>query len=133
MNRIQKISFSDVQEFLNYLPKKELILVQSLRSIILDCMPNPIEKLRYNVPYYYQHSSVCFIWPASIPWGKVQKNGVMLGFPKGYLMRDEIGFFKTDERKHVRSRTFHHIKEIDSDLIKTYIFEAWQVDEINHL
>ena len=71
--------------------------------------------MSYNVPYYYQHSRVCFIWPSSIPWAKVQKNGVLLGFCNGIFMRDEIDYLEKGDRKQV--------------YVKTYIFEALLVDE----
>ncbi|MCK5103307.1 MAG: hypothetical protein KAR17_10850, partial [Cyclobacteriaceae bacterium] len=79
MAKVQRVKFDSIQDLLNFLPKHELDIVQHLRSIVLACFPNPIEKLSYNVLYYYQHSRVCFIWPSSVPWGKVQKNGVLLG------------------------------------------------------
>jgi len=128
MNQFQHIRFDTISDFLNFLPKHELQIVQILRAIILECLPNPIEKLAYNVPYYYLHSRICFIWPASIPWGNVRMNGVQLGFPKGYLMRDEIGYLEKGNRKQVYSKTYFDAREIDTDLVKTYIFEAIAVD-----
>jgi len=128
MNQFQNISFSSIQEFLDYLPKNERLIVDILRAIVFECLPNPHEKLSYNVPYYFNRSRVCFIWPSSIPWGKVKKSGVILGFPKGYLMRDELHFLEAGNRKHVRTKTYFDATEIDTDLVKTYIFEAIKVD-----
>lgn len=129
MAKIQKVKFNSIQDFLNFLPKHELDIVQHLRSIVLPCFPHPLEKLSYNVPYYYQHSRVCFIWPSSVPWGKVSKNGVLLGFCNGYLLRDEINYLEKDTRKQVYVKTFNKIEDIDPHHIKTYIFEALLVDE----
>lgn len=129
MKQFQNIKFTSIEDFLEFLPKEELRIVNLLRAIILDCFPNPIEKLAYNVPYYYQYSRVCFIWPSSIPWGNVRKDGVILGFVNGHLMRDEIGFLEASTRKQVRTKTFFNVSEIDPDLVKTYIFEALAVDE----
>jgi len=129
MNKFQPLSFVSIEEFLDFLPENELKIVQHLRSIILDCFPNPKEKLSYNVPYYFQQSRVCFIWPSSVPWGKVKRDGVLLGFTKGYLMRDEIGYLEKGDRKQVYTKTFHRIDEIDTELVKTYIFEALEVDQ----
>ena len=61
MSQLQKIKFENMEEFLTFLPENEIKIVQTLRKIVLGCFPNPIEKLSYNVPYYYQHSRVCFI------------------------------------------------------------------------
>lgn len=129
MEKLQKVKFDSIQDFLNYLPKHELNIVQRLRSVVLSIFPNPIEKLSYNVPYYYQNSRVCFIWPSSVPRGKVQKKGVLLGFCNGYLLRDEINYLEKDARKQVYVKTFNKIEDIDPQLVKTYIFEAILDDE----
>jgi len=128
MNRFQKLSFISIEEFFDYLPHNELIIAQQLRTIALQSMPNPTEKLAYNVPFYYQHSRVCFIWPSSVLWGKVEKGGVLLGFPKGHLLRDEIGWLEAGSRKEVRSKTFFKSEEIDAAMVRSYIQEALRVD-----
>lgn len=129
MNQFQKIKFNTVDEFLAYLPENELVIVQKLRHIILSCFPNPIEKISYNVPFYFQNSRVCFVWPSAVPWGKVKMNGVQLGFSKGYLMRDELGYLEKGNRKQVYTKTFLSLQEIDPDLVKTYVLEAIRVDQ----
>lgn len=96
---------------------------------MLDCFPNPIEKLSYNVPYYYQHSRICFLWPSSIQWGNVKKDGVLLGFCNGYLLRDEINYLEKENRKKVYVKTFRDIEEVETDIVKTYIAEAILLDD----
>ena len=129
MAKVQKVKFDSIQDFFNYLPEHELDIVQHLRSIVLACFPDPKEKLSYNVLYYYQHSRVCFIWPSSIPWGKVKNNGVLLGFCNGIFMRDEIDYLEKGDRKQVYVKTYYKTEDIDPHLVKTYIFEAILVDE----
>jgi hypothetical protein len=80
------------------------------------------------VPFYYQYGRVCYIWPSSIPWGKVAEGGVLLGFPKGHLLRDELGWLEAGNRKEVRSKTFFKSAEIDTAMVRTYIQEAIRVD-----
>lgn len=128
MNRLQPVSFRSIDEFLGYIPPHEKKVVDVLRHLISDCIPGVKEKLSYNVPYYYRHSRICFIWPASVPWGNVKMNGVQLGFCYGYLMQDESGFLEKGNRKQVYSRTFTDIREIDADLVRTLLFEAVEVD-----
>lgn len=128
MSQFQKLSFSSVDEFLAHLPENELRIVQALRNIVMSCFAHPIERLSYNVPFYYRNSRVCFIWPSSIAWGKVPMNGVQLGFSNGYLMRDEIGYLEKGNRKQVYSKTFYSVEDIDHDLVKTYVLEAIRVD-----
>ncbi len=128
---MQNVSFRNVGELLDFLPDQERELVDILRTIILECLPNCVEKLSYNVPYYFGHSRICFIWPASVPWGNLEQNEVLLGFCKGYLLMDEIGYLEKGNRKKVFGKTFKHKKEIDEDLLKAYLFEALELDEIH--
>ncbi|MCX2681473.1 DUF1801 domain-containing protein [Galbibacter sp. EGI 63066] len=125
---MQNIDFDTVDDFLDYLPDNERKIVDYLRRIILECIPGCTEKLSYNVPFYYRHARICFIWPSSVPWGKV-KAGVQLGFCNGNLLQDELNYLDKGGRKQVYSKTFTDIKAIDVDLLKTYIFDAVKVDK----
>ncbi|MBG6110650.1 hypothetical protein IWX84_001530 [Flavobacterium sp. CG_9.10] len=123
MGNPQGIQFESVNEFLDNLPEEELEIVLFLRKIILECMPDCKEKLAYNVPFYYRHSRICYIWPASIPWGKVEK-GVSIGFCKGASFLDET--FETT--KFASKLIFNSVKEIDVPILKQQIYEAILVD-----
>jgi hypothetical protein len=129
MSKMQNVSFKNVDEFLDYIPDNERKIVDFLRELITECIPECKEKLSYNVPYFSKHSRICFIWPASVPWGNVKMNGVLLGFCKGYLLQDEINYLEKGNRKQVYSKTFFEIEEIDADLLSAYLFEAVGVDE----
>ena len=126
---MQNVDFRNVEEFLDYLPDHERKMVDLLREIIFECIPECKEKLSYNVPYFSRYSRICFIWPASIPWGKVKMNGVQLGFCKGYLLQDEFGYLEKGNRKQVFSKTFFNIKDINEDLLKAYLFDAVEIDQ----
>lgn len=123
MGNPQGIQFKSVNEFLDNLPEEELEIVLFLQKIIMECMPDCKEKLAYNVPFYYRHSRICYIWPASVHWGKVEK-GVAIGFCKGASFLDET--FETT--KFISKRTFTSIKEFDVPLLKQQIYEAILVD-----
>lgn len=124
MENPQEIEFKSIQEFLDYLPEEELEIVLFLRKIVLECMPDCKERLAYNVPFFYRHSKICYIWPASIPWEKVS-NGVGIGFCKGASLLDE-----TFETISFSSKSlFSSIKEIDVDSLKQQIYEAISIDE----
>ncbi len=127
---MQNVSFRDMEEFLDFLTAEELVIVESLRNIILSCLPNCTEKLSYNVPFYKINKNICFVWPASVLWGKKKAyEGVLLGFSYGYLLNDELNYLEKGKRKHVTVKRFENIREIDRDLLKTYIFEAALIDE----
>ena len=120
MENTQGIEFKTVEEFLDYLTADELEIVLFLRKIILECMPDCKEKLANNVPFYYRHSRICYIWPATIPWQEVS-NGVAIGFCKGDSLLDET--FTTAKF------TFDSVKEIDIAFVKQQIQEAILIDE----
>ncbi|MDX1641781.1 MAG: DUF1801 domain-containing protein [Balneolaceae bacterium] len=84
-----------MDEFLDFLPDDERSIVHYLRDLVLSTLHPIEEKLAYNVPFYYGQSRICYIWPASIPWGGVN-HGVILGFCRGYLLSDDIGYLKKE-------------------------------------
>ena len=128
--KMQSVSFKNVDEFLAYLPKDELKIVEFLRNNVLECIPGCREKLSYNVPYYSKHYGICFIWPASVAWGsKITYKGVRLGFANGYLLSDESNYLDKGDRKQVYWKDFADIKEIDVALIKSFLYEAALIDE----
>lgn len=61
MAKMQNVDFRNVEEFLEYLTDDERKIVECLRAIIIDCIPECKEKLSYNVPYFSKHSRICFI------------------------------------------------------------------------
>ena len=127
---MQDVAFRNVNEFLEFLPEDELKATELLRKIIFNCLPHVTEKLAYNVPFYKHHRNFCFIWPASVLWGKIKSyEGVRLGFTNGNLMQDEIGFLDKGDRKQVYWKDFKSINEIDIELVRSYIFEAIMIDE----
>lgn len=128
MNKFQNISFGSVGEFLDYLPENELLVVEELRNLVFECIPDVKEKLSYNVPFYSRNKRICFIWPASIPWGKVNMNGVQFGFTRGHLLSDYAKYLEKGNRKQVHSKTFFSIDEIDFELMREYLFEALEID-----
>jgi hypothetical protein len=126
---MQDLKFRDIDEFMAFLPEDELVIVTYLRTLVNDAIQNCREKLSYNVPYYSLNRNICFIWPASVTWGKRKSyEGVRFGFTSGYLLTDEIDYLDKGERKQVYWKDFISIEAIDADLLKSYIFEAVELD-----
>lgn len=131
MNKFQPIKFHSIEDFLAHLPDHERTIVDRLREIVWECLPpNGREKLAYNVPFFYLHTRICFIWPASVPWGNVKLNGVQLGFSRGHLLEDEWNYLEKGGRKQVYVKTFHDLKEIETDILKAYLFQAIELDKL---
>lgn len=131
MNKFQNVNFSSIGEFLDYLPKNELEIVEELRGLVYKCIPDVKEKLSYNVPFFRRNKTICFIWPGSVPWGKVPEDGVQLGFTSGHLINDFDGYLDLGTRKNVAIKTFYSLDEIETNLVKVYLFEALEVDNSN--
>jgi Domain of unknown function (DU1801) len=118
---------TDIEEFLSNLPRNEQLVSRRLRSIILECDPRLDERLSYGVPYFFRRRRVCFIWPASAPYGT--KDGkVSLGFCYGCLMSDGQGLLKMEGRTQVSIARFAHVAEINERTITELVLEALLVD-----
>lgn len=127
---MQEVSFNTVDEFLEFLPEDERVITERLRKIVRNCIPEATEHLAYNVPFYKRNTNVCFIWPASVLWGKKKTyTGVRFGFSSGHLLTDEDGYLSRGNRKNVYWRDFTRLSEIDADVLKAFIFEAVLVDQ----
>jgi hypothetical protein len=128
--KMQSVSFRNVEEFLDYLPDEERAITELLRKIVFSCHPEITEKLSYNVPYYRLHKQLCFIWPAAILWGKKKSyEGVRFGFTSGHLLSNESGYLDQGNRKFVCYKDFSSLKEINTELLRAYIFGAIGIDE----
>lgn len=127
--KMQNVDFGSVDEFLDFLPDDELQITLHLRNLIFETVPDIHEKLSFNVPFYSRNKGLFFIWPASILWGsKKSYSGVRLGFQQGYLLQDDLNYLEKGSRKQVFMKDFHHLSEIDDQLLTVYFYEALQID-----
>lgn len=106
------------------LPEDELKIVNFLREIVLKAIPESTEKLAYNVPFYYLNYRVCYIWPASVPWGGLEE-GVALGFCKGGLLSNT----QNADSKGMTKMIFTDVKQINVKQIEQLLYEAIIVDK----
>lgn len=112
-----------VSELLDRLPKEELEMVLFLRTYIVACIPNSKEQLAHHLPFYYGHSRICYLWPASVPGGGVEK-GVAIGFCKSSSLADET----FEATKDTSRLTFASMEDIDVALLKQQIDQAVTID-----
>ena len=127
--KMQNVKFHSLDEFFEFIPKDELKIIEALRKIIFECIPDCTEGLSYNVPYYRRHGAICFIWPSSITWGGMQQKGVRFGFTNGNLLYDELNYLDKGERKQVYWRDFSHVKEINSQVLENLLHQAVLIDQ----
>ena len=121
--------FLSVQDCIEWLPEDERLITLILREIILDTVPGLTEKLSYNVPYYYGHKSLCFIWPGSVLWGKKRMyQGVRMGLTHAHVMEKSFDYFSLEHRKQVGFRDFLTPEDIDETTIRNHLLEAQRID-----
>ncbi|MFN8775970.1 MAG: DUF1801 domain-containing protein [Flavobacteriales bacterium] len=121
--------FHSIDELFEYLPEEERSLALALRHEILSCIPNAREYLAYQVPFYKVNSRICFLWPASVPWGKrMTYEGVRLGFTEGYRLNDVWNYLQRDSRKRVYWRDLTDLSERDREIIRALLYEAAELD-----
>jgi|SRR5690606_1409949 len=128
--RMQCVDFQSMGELLAYLPEDQLEMVEKLREVVLESLPEVKEYLSFNVPFYKRHKSICFIWPGAVAWGNKTWEGVEFGFSYGNLLTDEAAYLDRGKRKQVFSKRFFSIEEIDEDILRAYLLEAAELDEL---
>lgn len=129
---MQNVNFRKVSEMLAYLPEDQLEITERLHALILESVPGVKEKLSFNVPFYSLRKNVCFIWPGAVPWGNKTKEGVTLGFSYGYLLYDASGYLEQGNRKQVYTKTFYRPEDIDEELLRYFLGESVEIDEITY-
>ena len=128
MSLHNRIKFSSLLEFWEYLPGDERIITDILRQIVLETLPlHCKEKLTYNVPFFYGKRRICVIWPASVPGGGIT-SGVLFGFCQGNKLSDKDCYLIHGSNKQIYYKIFHSPGEIEIDAITTLLKEAVQLD-----
>lgn len=128
--KMQNVSFRSVGEMLDFLPENQLELVERLRELVFECIPGVEERLSFNVPFYRRHKGICFIWPGAVSWGSKTWEGVEFGFNYGSLLADEANYLEKGTRQQVFSKRFLSPDEINEELLRAYLLEAMEIDEL---
>lgn len=129
---MKSVQLNSFEELLEHVTSNERAMVLLLDQIVKECIPTVVRKQSYNVPYYSQKRRICFIWPSSVPWGKVKMSGVLFGFCQGNKLSDDLNFLDKDQRKQVYTKTYFSLSEIENDeaILKTFLFEAHALDKL---
>lgn len=120
---------NEVERYILTLPENERKLAVKLRNIVLSIIPNAREKLSYGVPYFWGNHRICFIWPASSPYSKLEK-GVEFGFCSGYLLNNEDGFLQRGGRTQVFTVTYRSVNDVKVKKLKEKLLEAVMADDL---
>lgn len=127
------LHFNSVEEMLAYLPEEERRICMALRHTILDALTGVREKLSYQVPFYSLRKNICFIWPASVLWGKKKTyEGVRIGFTHGHLLDDPDGYLTRGERKYVSIKNYIQLSEEDLIIVRGFLYQSQIIDKELH-
>ncbi len=128
--QVQNVKFETMRELLGFIPEDQLEIVEILRGMVFDTLPDIKERLSFNVPFYKQHKGICYIWPGAVSWGSKTWQGVEFGFNYGYLLADEANYLERGNRKQVYNKRFHSPADINHEILVAYLLEAAEIDEM---
>lgn len=130
MKNIAPQKIRSLVQLYGLLPGNERIITDVLLQIIREHLPAYCkEKISFNVPYFHGHKGICIVWPAAIPRGGI-KEGVLLGFWYGKLLRDEDNYLVHGTNKQVFYKIYKDADEIDEEAIKKLLAEAVKIDQL---
>lgn len=111
------------------LPEDQLIITDVLREIIIQALPPYCkEKISFQVPYFYGHKGICFVWPATIPRGGIKK-GVLLGLWYGCMLKDRYRYLTQGTNKQIFYKVITEVDQVNEKAIRQLLKEAVKVDE----
>jgi hypothetical protein len=84
--------------------------------------PNMVTKIRYQIPFYYQKSWVCYLNP-------LKNSGVEVVFLRANELSNEQGALQFNGRKQVAGLSYFSPKDIDETLLLEILGEAILLDE----
>jgi hypothetical protein len=127
--KIASPKIKSLLQLFQLLPNEERIIVDVLRQIILENLPEYCkEKISYNVPFFYGNKGICIIWPATIPRGGI-KEGVLLGFWYGNKLNDADHYLTHGTNKQIFYKIYKSAEEIDEPAIVKLLEEAIRIDQ----
>jgi hypothetical protein len=126
----------DIENLIADLPRDERVIVERLRALVRECIPEATEKAYEGMamPFYKRNRLICYILPPSVSLepGSIRESqnakGVALGFNQGNLMSNESGILQAEGRKQVHVVHFKTLGDIDDSQVRTLLFEAAMVD-----
>ena len=114
---------------LDFLPDDERDLTEQLRELIISEAPDLKERLSFNVPFYKGRRDVCFIWPASVLWGRKKTyEGVRFGLSYGSLVPGCEPYLQRGYRKQVCWRDLQRLTSTDERMIRNVLRAGLAVD-----
>ena len=121
--------FKSLIDLLEFLPEEERIIVDVLRQIVKENLPDYCkEKISFNVPYFHGKRGICIIWPSTIPRGGITQ-GVLFGMWYGNKLIDEDNYLKHGTNKQIFYKIYTSVDQINEVAIVKLLKEAVELDK----
>ena len=89
---------------------------------LMTSFPTVSSKIRYTVPFYGQHTWICYLNPQ-------KKGGVEMCFVRARALSNAQGLLDFKDRSAVAGVFFETVKDIPMELLTELVIEALLVDE----
>jgi hypothetical protein len=110
-----------VLDFISSQPPEVRRIMRVLHELVAQ-NPGITGKIRYQLPFYYRHSWICYLNP-------VKEGGVEFAFTRGNELHDAPGLLEAKGRKQVRSVTFYQVNELPMEGLRELVQEGLLLDE----
>lgn len=105
-----------VDAFIDGLPDDKAVLVNRLRELLHELVPEIVEKLSFKIPFYHYHGMFCYINPT--------KNGIDLGLCRGKDLAPEFPQLQLKERAIVATVSIQATKDFEKLKLRELITAA---------
>ena len=112
----------DVASYIFNLKEGQQKIALLLQQEILNFVPGIVEKMAYKIPFYYYHGPLLYLNP--------KKNGIDVGFTKGYLFRHGLENLDDKNRKQVRSYFVASLEDYNPEVFFMLLNEALEINKI---
>ena len=106
----------DVKEYIDQFDPDFRDILLRLRALIYQVVPDATEDIKWSVPTFSLHKTICYI--AGF------KRHVTFGFYDGKMLKDPDGLL-LGTGKHMKYLKFKSIDELDEDRLRLWILECF--------
>jgi hypothetical protein len=89
---------------------------------LLSSLPDVHMKIRYQIPFYYRRSWICYLNPQ-------KKGSVELAFTRGNELEDPGGLLEARGRAQVQGILLPSLRSFDPEALLPLLYEAIALDE----
>ncbi len=113
-----------VEQYIFKLNPEQKILIDSLRCLIAQYIPNIEETYKYQCPFYCLDKKMfCYLTAPA------KTQNIAIGFCNGYLMNDDAKILSNDT-KQIRKIIFGNTNKLNISIVRMYLLEALRIHKL---